>query len=42
MEHKTFKNAFIITISENNIQHTGRLTVAKCCQTRISSVGTVN
>ena len=35
VEHKTFKNAFIVTISENYIQHTGRPRVAKSCQTRM-------
>ena len=35
---------FIVTISENHIQHTGRHTVANNCQTRIGfgSVGKVN
>ena len=35
---KLSKNAFIVMISENYIQHTGRPTAAKSCQTRISSV----
>ena len=42
VEHKTFINAFIVTISANYIQHTGRPTVAKFYQSRISSVGKVN
>ena len=42
MGNKAFKNAFIVMIFENYIQHTGKPTVAKRCLIIISSVDKVN